>query len=145
MGNLSFQYPIWLAIVCVLGACLYVGFLYWKSQPVEPGKPWLQPLLMLLRFLPILAIGLLLLGPLLKQIKEDSKQPSIVILSDNSLSVGNWLNQEKVTGLKDQLEVLESQLSEKYNVAAYTFGDEVKTQENDTIYMIVILLTSVMH
>ena len=133
MGNLSFQYPIWLAIVCVLGACLYVGFLYWKSQPVEPGKPWLQPLLMLLRFLPILAIGLHLLGPLLKQIKEDSKQPSIVILSDNSLSVGNWLNQEKVTGLKDQLEVLESQLSEKYNVAAYTFGDEVKTQENDTI------------
>lgn len=61
------------------------------------------------------------------------KTPSIVILQDNSQSVGNWLEQEKITALNSSFNLLQEQLSEKYNVSNYSFGDQVISLNNDTL------------
>ncbi len=69
---------------------------------------------------------MLLLTPLLKQVKEQVKKPQIVILQDKSQSVT-----EDVTAsgadYTSAMNALQSSLSEKYDVSTFQFGDEIQS------------------
>lgn len=80
-----------------------------------------------------MAIASLLLGPLLKKIIEETKRPSIAIVTDNSRSIGSWVNQSGNDGLEQNIATLTSGLSEQYDVTTYSFGDEIVIQQADTM------------
>lgn len=133
MEQLSFQYPIWLVVFCILGALLFAALLYWRTKELDKDKKWLKPLLFFLRFLPIMAIASLLLGPLLKKLIQETKRPSIAIVTDNSRSVGTWLDQSGNQALHTNIDALASGLSEKYDVTTYSFGEDISLLEADTM------------
>jgi len=130
--QLSFQYPFWFSIIALIIALVFAGLLYYRSKGFDNKQNWLKPLLYFLRFLPILGIGLLLLGPLLKQLLEETKKPVIVILSDDSRSIDEWIGRSDITDPSDQVSMMSSSLSESYDVVHYSFGEEVALFADDT-------------
>ncbi len=133
MEQLSFQYPSWLIVFCILGALLFACFLYWRTKEVDKDKKWLKPLLFFLRFLPVLAIATLLLGPLLKSIIEETKRPSVVIVTDNSKSVGQWTDQTGNEDINDNIRSLSTRLADQYDVTTYSFGEDISAHEADSM------------
>lgn len=129
MEQLSFQYPVWMLGVCLLAGLLFAGMLYWRDKKFDEQNKWLRPLLAFLRFGIVSTIGILLLGPMIKQTKEESKKPSVAILMDNSTSISSWLNGQSLD-LPASFNTLKSQLEEKYDVATYSIGGEVALLED---------------
>lgn len=80
-----------------------------------------------------MAIASLLLGPLLKKLIQETKRPSIAIVTDNSRSVGTWLDQSGNQALHTNIGALSSGLGEKYDVTTYSFGEDISLLEADTM------------
>jgi len=114
--QISFQYPSWWIILAVLGALLAAGLLYYKSKKLDEKRSWLKPSLYFLRFLPIFGIGLLLLGPLLKQLLEETKKPIVVVLNDDSRSIDQWIQRTSSEDPSTAVNNMVAALSEKYEV-----------------------------
>jgi len=64
---------------------------------------------------------MLLLTPLLKQIKEQVKKPQVVLLQDKSQSVST-----DGSAYDSDFDALRMSLSETYDVSTYQFGDEIR-------------------
>ena len=133
MEQINFQYPAWLILFCLIAGLLYGLLLYYKSKQLVDQNKWLKPTLGMLRFLSISVIAILLLGPMIKSVLEESKSPSVVILKDNSLSVGNWVEERDDLNIEGSLSQLSSELSEKYQVDEYFFGENAVAAQEDTI------------
>lgn len=133
MENFSFQYPSWFLVICVLVAVLFAVGLYFKSMKWDEKSSWLKPSLWALRFLSVLLIGILLLGPMIKTLLEESKEPSIVMIVDNSKSVDAWsasANVDLGTTFRDFL----AGLSSDYNVDVFSMGAEIaQVEKSDTL------------
>jgi len=81
----------------------------------------------LVRFLSVSAIAFLLLNPLLKTVFREVEKPVIVIAQDNSQSI--VLGKDSAfyrTAYKGKLEKLSRDLSDKFEVRIYSFGDKLK-------------------
>ena len=111
-----------LAIAAGLG---YALILYRKNR-IEDISPAMHRLLFALRFLSVTAIAMLLLNPMIKQIKKTVQRPVVVLAHDNTLSIVSnadsafYLNDwtKRWTEFSDALE-------EKYTVRNLLFADEV--------------------
>jgi hypothetical protein len=125
MTNITFEYPVWFAIFCVSAGLLYAGILYYKDNRFHEKGKWLNWALATARFLSVTLIALLLLSPLLKSIKTETRKPVVVLAQDQSESVGNELKGDTTTYQKS-FEALRNRLAEKYDVKEYAFGDEVR-------------------
>ncbi len=97
----------WFIVLCLLVGGLFAYFLY---QHKGPWGPTVHKVLTALRFLLVSILCFLLVGPILKQIKNRIERPSIVLAVDNSSSLqevmdSTILNQEltKIWQLHDQL------------------------------------------
>ena len=66
-------------------------------------------------------LAMLLLTPLLKQIKEQVKKPQVVLLQDKSQSVST-----DGSAYDSDFDALRMSLSETYDVSTYQFGDEIR-------------------
>jgi hypothetical protein len=116
-----------LAVAAGLG---YAIILYRKNR-IEDISTALHRLLFVLRFLSVTAIAMLLLNPMIKQIKKSVQRPVVVLAHDNSLSVVSnadssfYLNpwSERWTEFSDALE-------EKYTVRNLLFASEVSDGQN---------------
>ena len=80
-----------------------------------------------------MAIASLLLGPLLKKIIEETKRPSVAIVTDNSRSIGSWIDQSGNNAVHQDIDALANGLSEQYDVTTYSFGDEISIHQTDTM------------
>jgi hypothetical protein len=125
MTNITFEYPAWFAIFCVLAGLLYAGILYYKDNRFHEKGKWLNWALAAARFLSVTLIALLLLSPLLKSLKTETKKPVVILAQDESESVGNELKGD-TTAYQKSFEALKNRLSEKYDVKEYAFGDGVR-------------------
>lgn len=124
MPEIYFQYPIWLCLIVLVAAIAYAAVLYFRSSDYKGKNKNVKRALSALRFLSVGLIGWLLLGPMIKSYISHTKKPTIVILSDQSQSVGAWM-QKNTNTLEQDLSSLSQSLSEKYDTEVYTFGDEV--------------------
>lgn len=129
MNNITFEYPTWFIIFCVLAGLLYAGILYYKDNRFQEQGKWLNYGLGAARFLSTFFIALLLLSPLLKSLKTETKKPVIVLAQDQSESIANDLKGD-TTKYQQSFEALQDKLSEKYDVKTYAFGDEVREGVN---------------
>ncbi len=125
--QIVFEYPSWFLFFCIAAGALVSWFLYRRDKTFESLSPWLIRTMAVLRFFAVTIIAILLLSPLLKTNLREVEKPIIVVAQDNSESI--------VTG-KDSAfyrnEYVESfnklvkQLSDKFEVKTYSFGDRVE-------------------
>jgi hypothetical protein len=126
MDNISFQYPSWYIILCLLLGLIVALLLYYRSQAFREQSRALNWLLGGLRFLGVSLIALLLLSPLLRSLVQEVKKPIIVLAQDASESVSQALSNQDSAAYRSALQQLQQELSEQYEVQAYAFGSEVR-------------------
>jgi len=125
MSNLSFSYPYWYVILCVLLGVAYAVLLYTKSDTFKEHK-WLYWVLGIARGTLVSLLALLLLSPQIKSILTETKRPIIVIAQDNSESILANMSEIEKEDFKKNYSQLEADLAEEYEVISYTFGSEVR-------------------
>jgi len=130
--QISFQYPSWFSVLALIGALIFAFLLYYKFKGFDGKRGWLKPVLYTLRFIPILGIGLLLLGPLIKQLLEETKKPVVVLLSDDSRSINQWVERSETTDPTSAMSQLAQNLSESYDIEHYSFGEDIQLISEDT-------------
>ncbi len=126
MPNLSFQYPAWFLILCVLLGLGYALLLYYRDTTFREQSPRLNRWLGLLRWLSVTIISALLLSPLLKSLLTETKKPVVVLAQDVSESVGAELKGQTLDSYKQNWQALSESLAADYEVHELAFGDEVR-------------------
>lgn len=125
--NLILEYPWWFVVFCIAAGFGYSFFLYRKDKKLNEAFVWIIRLMASFRFLVIASISFLLLSPLLKTINRKVEKPVIIIAQDNSesLIVGKDSAFYKKE-YKQNLQKLINELTGKYDVRSYSFGDKIK-------------------
>ncbi len=112
------------AIVAAFGISL---FLYFRNKEnSELGKNQVR-ILMTLRFLSFFIIAFLLLSPFIKTLKKITRNPLIIAAWDNSNSIVS--NPDSINVASEIAKIREkvnNELSTKYSVLEYTFGEKAK-------------------
>ena len=132
INEITFQYPSWYIILCVLLGLIYAGALYYNDQKFEDSPKWSRWVMGILRFLAVTSIAVLLLTPLVKSISEDIKQPIVVIAEDNSQSIVANLSEEEIIQKKEEINTIAAGLAEKYEVKRLVIGDQVLNSSLDS-------------
>ena len=121
--SLLFESPPWLIFVGIVLGIGYAALLYYKRS-----GPWgknLNYLLAFLRFALVTQLTLLLFGPLIRQIKNSSEPPTVVLAIDDSESIGQIEDSSQTNGLKERIASLENALSKKgYSVDIRTLDQK---------------------
>ena len=122
MQNLTFEYPAWFLLLCALAGLVVALTLYFRDRNFKEQPRSLVWGMGLLRWLGYSLLASLLLSPLLKYLQTDQQEPVVVLAQDVSESVGM---ETDTTAYKARWEALRDELSAKYQVVDYTFGDKV--------------------
>ena len=126
MSNLTFQYPAWFLLLCVLLGLAYAALLYFRDTTFQERAPHLSLLLGIMRWLTVTILSALLLSPLLKSIITDTKKPVIVLAQDQSESIGATLQGPALEQYKQDWQSLRTSLEENYEVHELALGDDVR-------------------
>lgn len=126
MANLTFQYPAWYLLFCVLLGVAYALGLYFRDKTFPDQPNWFTWLLAALRFITVTILSMLLLSPLLKSIVTNTQKPIIVLAQDASESVGAALKPEQRTAYQTAFQKLANDLGKQYEVKQYAFGNDVR-------------------
>ena len=126
MLDLSFQYPAWFLLLCVLLGLGYAFLLYYRDTTFRDQAPRLHLWLGLLRFLTVTLLSALLLSPLLKSLLTETKKPVVVLAQDQSESAAADLQGEALETYKQNWQSLREGLAENYEVYELSFGDQVR-------------------
>lgn len=120
---LSFQYPVWYILFCVLLGALYASVLYFRENSFREQSVWLQRGLAILRGTVVTLLAILLLSPVLKMMVTDIRKPIVVLAQDASESIGiaNTPPQYQAN-----FEALQKALGDNYDVKTYSFGEKVR-------------------
>ena len=124
MQPISFTYPIWYLLLCVLAGLAVTALLYFRSPMEVPAQ--LRAGLAVLRFLGYTLLAALLLAPLLRYVATDRQEPIIVLAQDASESVGM---ETDTTAYATEWNALREALSERYRVVSYVFGGSPREED----------------
>ncbi len=126
MEGISFAYPTWFLLFCLLAGLAYALVLYFRDGRFKEAPSWLTTLLGVLRFLAVSILAMLLLSPILRSIESRSQKPVVVFAQDGSESVtSNWSPEDSSAYAQDVLN-LQGQLGDAYELVNYTFGETVR-------------------
>jgi len=126
MNNLSFPYPSWYLLLCLLLGLVFAFVLYFKNKSFPERTSTLSWVLGFIRFLCIGAIAILLLSPLLKSTLTETKKPVVVLAQDVSESILAEMSPEAKTKYQADFTNLSTALKADYDVKEYAFGSEVR-------------------
>lgn len=126
MLDLSFQYPAWFLLLCVLLGLGYAFLLYYRDTTFRDQAPRLHLWLGLLRFLTVTLLSALLLSPVLKSLLTETKKPVVVLAQDQSESTSADLQGTALETYKQNWQLLRDGLAENYEVHELSFGDQVR-------------------
>lgn len=122
--NITFQYPVWYFIFCLVFAGIGSAILYYAFDQFQGQPLWLRKVLAALRFIVLFLLAALLLAPVLKSKKTDIKKPVIVIAQDVSESVTADLKDGDQAKYLEQIKQLASSFGKDYDVKTYSFGEK---------------------
>ncbi|MFN8287901.1 MAG: hypothetical protein U0V74_14185 [Chitinophagales bacterium] len=127
-SGLSFQYPAWFIILCFGLGALYAAILYYRDKTFDEksagSKLW-KYAMSAFRFLAVSILAILLLSPFLRTRNTQTFKPIVAIVSDNSESVKSGLGKDSAEYEK-KLKDLKDKLGDKYEVAEFSAGDDLK-------------------
>jgi hypothetical protein len=119
------EYPLWFVLFCLLLGGLYSFFFYFRSRK-DDIRPLIVRLMAFLRFVTVTIIAFLLLSPLVRKNSEIVEKPVIILAQDNSASI--ILSKDSAFYRREypgMLEKLSGDLSGKFEVSGYSFGEKV--------------------
>ena len=125
MTDLTLQYPTWYIFLCVALGALYAIALYFRDKKFGEQKAWLPVIMSFLRGTTVTGIALLLLAPLLKSVKEDTRKPMLIIAEDVSESIPDQ-------GLSI-LDNAATSLNDKYDVKRVYFGSGTRIEMDSNL------------
>lgn len=119
--------PWWFLLFCLLAALIYAIILYRRDRDFRDVMPWIRWLMASLRFLTIFFLCFLLMSPLIKTESREIEKPLIVVLQDESASVGSIRDSVafKSNYLRQMNDMLES-LGEDFDIRTYSVGASLK-------------------
>lgn len=120
------DYPSWFWLLCLAGALLYAGGMYFREKKMKDAlqnKWWLRAL-SAIRFLAVFIIAFLLLNPYLKSRLNETEKPVVVIVQDNSSSIKSVVGD--AAAYREKLDNLYKSLDDKFDVRTYTFGNTLQ-------------------
>lgn len=120
---LTFVYPSWYILFCILLGLGYAILLYRKDKTFGEEKQLLPYFLGALRFFSVSILAFLLLEPLVQTEEQIIEKPIIVIAQDNSESIPLSIDSTFYKNeYPKQLKNLKEKLSERYTVETFHFG-----------------------
>ncbi len=135
---MSFQYPTWYVLLCVALGLLYAAVLYHRmgrGEEKEFGESQAGKSLFLafLRFLGVSLLATLLLSPLLKTVRTETRKPLLLLAQDVSESVSRtWKRAEDSVVYRRALDSLQGELEAAYDLEVYGFGERLRRGIPDT-------------
>ena len=126
MDNLTFQYPTWYIIFCMLLGLGFALVLYYRNRSFRDQSRQLNWILGIIRFITVTLLSMLLLSPLLRSLVTETKKPIVVLAQDQSESIKADMDSTALLQYQEEVQNLSNALSEKYELKQYAFGDEVR-------------------
>jgi len=123
MQGLTFEYPVWFLLLCLLAGLGVALLLYFRDKTFREQGGWLNWVLGGLRWLAYSFIAALLLSPLLKYLQSDQQDPIVILAQDASESIKLGTDS---TDYLTQWEALSDRLGQNYQLVQYRFGDKVE-------------------
>ncbi|MEI6883324.1 MAG: hypothetical protein WCO02_02455 [Bacteroidota bacterium] len=125
--SLLTEYSPWFLLICLITGAVFSFGLYYRSRK-RPDKPVVLYALLLLRFFSVSLLTFLLLTPLVRTTTRLIEKPLIVIGVDGSQSMVSSSDSAEVRKeLRSETEKLQKELSDRYEVALFTFGQNVSS------------------
>ncbi len=128
-SGISFSYPAWCIIFCLLLGAGYAAVLYYRDRTFDESSTqsrWFKWGMAAFRFLVVTIIAALLLSPFIRYRNTKTYKPIVAILQDNSESIRNSFKGGDSLAYFKKLQQLTDKLSSKYDVVTYAFGNELK-------------------
>ena len=126
MEQITFQYPAWFILFCILLGIGYALGLYYRDRTYSDQPSWLKAIMAVLRFLSVTILGILLLSPLLRFFSNEVQEPVIVIAQDLSSSAVRNLSKEDSLAYVSSMQDLITELRPDYQVREIGFGELVR-------------------
>ncbi|MBS0001265.1 MAG: hypothetical protein KFF73_19935 [Cyclobacteriaceae bacterium] len=108
--KILFETSPWFILLCVIAGLFYAFLLYKKKNPWTSRE---SLMLGTVRFITVSVLTFLLLGPLVRQIRNTILDPAIVVLIDNSQSVSANYQETELENLNASINDLVEGLEEK--------------------------------
>jgi len=127
-SSLSFQYPVWFLLLCIALGAAYAALLYYRDTSFDEktsGSKWWKYAMTGFRFVAVSVLAILLLSPFIRTRNTQKFKPVVAVINDNSESVQNSFGKDS-TEYQKKLRALIDKLSDKYDVAQFNAGDELK-------------------
>jgi hypothetical protein len=128
-SGISFSYPSWFLLFCVVLGAGYAAVLYYKDKTFDESSTqskWFKWGMATFRFLAVTIIAVLLLSPFIRYRNTKTYKPIVAILQDNSESIRNSFKGGDSLAYFKKLQQLTDKLAGKYDVVTYAFGNELK-------------------
>ena len=126
LSDITFQYPVYWVFAVAVGAAVLAGLLYYNNRQQSSIRPNMRLPLAILRFIVLFIIGLLLLGPLLKDIQLDVQKPLIIVAVDQSASITTAHEEAALQTMINDLDQLKQKLAGDYEVKMLSFAEKVR-------------------
>ena len=125
-------YPVWFLLLCIIAGAGYATLLYYREKDNDFNRLTTR-ILAVLRGTVVTLIAFLLLSPLLKSTTRYTEKPIVLLALDNSGSI--ILGKDSAfyrNEFAEKYHKLADNLSEKFDVQTYTFGDKLTSGLNAT-------------
>jgi len=126
--NLTWQYPSWYLLFCVLLGVGAAFFLYRRDSTFVDQSRTLRTSMAILRGIVVTVLSALLLAPLLKLLKTHTEPPVILIAQDQSTSIKDAMSKADSTAYMTSMNALYDKLSKKYTVRRIGFGEGISEE-----------------
>lgn len=130
MDNIEIQYPFWYILLCIVIGLALTAVLYYRASYFPNASKWVKGFLASVRFLAITLLCLLLLSPVLKYSKEESKKPIVVFAQDASSSIRQEMDSTSLRNYDQELDQVINELSGQYEVKTFSFGEDYRAGIN---------------
>ncbi|MBI2721199.1 MAG: hypothetical protein HYX39_03380 [Bacteroidetes bacterium] len=127
-SKLIFNCPWYYVIICLACGAIFSGFLYFKNKRNTDVSNNILIILTGLRFLSCTLIAFLLLNIFIKQLKNETQTPTILLAIDNSQSIvaaqdSNFIRKEFIKNLDD----VKNNINKNYTLKTILFGAQTIT------------------
>ena len=129
--DITFGYPAWLVIICLLLGGGYAAILYYRNKS-NPGKKT-SIALGILRFVVVFFLAILLLSPMIERLTNVKEDPMMLFVQDNTGSLGFVPDSAYYhNAYLDEVKFFKEELGKDYDVRSYTFGESFSRNDKFT-------------
>lgn len=126
MDNIEIQYPFWYILICIIIGLSITAVLYYRASYFPTASKWIKGFLAFVRFLAVTILSLLLLSPVLKYSKQESKKPIVIFAQDASASIQEEMDSVTLSDYQRDLDQVIDDLSSQYEVKTFSFGENFR-------------------